>query len=112
MANDNNFDTVKLFFSKMKCSNCQNLFKEEDITVLRCEGDYTVVRVYCSHCDKNIGIALLGLDRQCMKKSLEEASSETIDNQPISYDDVIDAHSFFSSLSDDWLKFIPQEYKH
>lgn len=109
----NSSDIIKLFFSKMKCSNCDHFFNEEDITVLRDEGDYIVARIYCSRCGKNVGIALLGLDREMMKKTLEASDTKSISGKedPITYDDVIDAHAFFSSLGDDWTKFIPQEYK-
>ena len=109
----NGSDSIKLFFSKMKCSNCDHFFNEEDITILRDEGDYIVARIYCSRCGKNVGIALLGLDREMMKKTLEASDTESISGikEPITYDDVIDAHAFFSSLGDDWTKFIPQEYK-
>ena len=63
--------------------------------------------------EKNVGIALLGLDREMMKKTLEASDTKSISGKedPITYDDVIDAHAFFSSLGDDWTKFIPQEYK-
>lgn len=112
---NNNIEIIKLFFSKMKCSNCDHFFKEEDVAILRDEGDYIVARIYCSHCGKNVGIALLGLDKETMKKTLEtsctEAKSICGTEDPISYDDVMDAHSFFASLGDDWTKFIPQEYK-
>lgn len=111
----NSIDIIKLFFSKMKCSHCEHFFKEEDITILRCEGDYIVARICCSHCGKNVGMALLGLDKDAMQKTLETSfeKPKSVDGskKPISYDDVIDAHSFFSSLEEDWTKFIPQEYK-
>lgn len=109
----NSSDIIKLFFSKMKCSNCDHFFNEEDVTILRDEGDYIVARIYCNRCGKNVGIALLGLDREMMKKTLELSDTKSINGikDPITYDDVLDAHSFFSSLGDDWIKFIPQEYK-
>ena len=74
----NGSDIIKLFFSKMKCSNCDHFFNEEDITVLRDEGDYIVARIYCSRCGKNVGIALLGLDREMMKKTLEASDTKSI----------------------------------
>ena len=48
-----------------------------------------------------------------MKKTHESTDTKSISGieAPITYDDVLDAHSFFSSLGDDWIKFIPHEYK-
>ena len=97
----------------MKCTNCNHFFNKEDITILRDEGDYIVARIYCNHCGKNLGIALLGLDHEMMKKTFESSDTKNISgiDRPITYDDLIDAHTFFSSLGDDWTKFIPQKYR-
>ncbi|MFA6989460.1 MAG: hypothetical protein WC197_05265 [Candidatus Gastranaerophilaceae bacterium] len=109
---DDNTSIIK-FFSKMSCSRCLNNFSEESITVLREECNYTVVRVTCGFCGKNIGIAILGLDKNEMKKSLEICDENAQINvcgdcSPIDYDDVIDAHDFFKSLDASWIRHIPE----
>lgn len=107
-----NRDTIKLFFSKMKCTRCDNFFEDEDIEILRQEGSYTVVRIHCEHCQKSIGVAILGIDKEQMQDALEFHQPDMEQGPPpIDYDDVVAAHEFFSNLGDDWLKFIPAEYK-
>jgi hypothetical protein len=107
-----NLSIVK-FFSKMTCSRCSNNFTEESIAVLREEHNYTVVRITCGSCGKNIGIAILGLDKNEMKKSLEFSEENAQFNisgssSPIDYDDVIDAHDFFKALGSGWINQIPK----
>ena len=106
---------VKEFFSKLRCTQCCESFTSESVSVLRNEDNYTVVRVLCSHCGKNIGMAILGLDRKSMENAMEPDKLEASPincadgENPISYDDVIDAHQFFDSLGDDWIKHVPQD---
>jgi hypothetical protein len=114
-------DIVKDFFSNIKCTQCQNYFEKESINLVRHEYNYTVVRVTCSVCGKNIGMAILGLDKNSMHQSLEpieepkksktnkKAIKEDNPCDPITYDDVIDAHNFFYSLGEDWTKFLPEK---
>ena len=107
-----NTDAIKLFFSKMKCTGCENYFQDEDVEILRQEENYTVVRIHCEHCQKHIGVAILGIDKEQMMKSLELNQPETKQSPPpIDYDDVMKARDFFRNLGDDWVKFIPEEYK-
>ncbi|MDD3014122.1 MAG: hypothetical protein PHC34_10505 [Candidatus Gastranaerophilales bacterium] len=112
-------DIIKEFFSNIKCTQCHNFFDKESINLVRHEHNYTVVRIICSKCGKNIGIAMLGLDKDSMKVSVDKTNeqkkpddiplelSDTID--PITYDDVIDAHKFFYSLGNDWSKHLPNK---
>lgn len=96
----------------MKCTRCENYFEDEDIEILREEGNYTVVRIHCEHCQKNIGIAILGIDKEQMRNTLELNQPDIKQElPPIDYDDVLKARDFFQGLGDDWLKFIPAEYK-
>lgn len=107
-----NADSIKLFFSKMKCTRCENYFEDDDIEILREEGNYTVVRIHCEHCQKNIGIAILGIDKDKLHNAMEMHQPDMEqDLPPIDYEDVLKAHDFFQNLGDDWLKFIPAEYK-
>lgn len=107
-----NLDLIKEFFSNLRCSQCRAFFDENSIRILRQEMNYTVVRITCPKCEKNIGMALMGFEREAAKVS-GEVSDDTMtfevndSNNPIDYDDVIDAHHFFQGLGSDWSKFLP-----
>lgn len=111
------FRMLKKFFSNMSCCQCQNIFDESSISVLREEENCVVIRMICSSCDKNLGLALMGFDHNLKLTEGETAYSEicamnksedgeTEDKIPISYDDVIDAHKFFYELDKDWIKHL------
>lgn len=100
--------SIKKFFSNMICAKCSKSFVEDSVNILREEDNYTVARVTCNACGKNIGIALLGLDKEDMKKCIND-ENESKECDPIGYNDVLDAHSFFSSLGSDWTKQIPNK---
>ncbi len=110
-----NLGIIKEFFSNMRCSQCNNFFEQESIRLLRQEGVYLVVKIACEVCGKNIGLAMLGLDRESLKKSMgtvEEFESIKFDvdsKQPIDYDDVIDAHNFIEEMGSDWDKYLPNK---
>lgn len=106
------------FFSHVKCSNCHEFFKEGSVTLVRQESNNIVVRICCLNCGKNLGLAILGIDRAAYKNSLKLSDDTrddpempiSIDNEkePITYDDVIKAHQFFSGLGEDWSKHLPK----
>jgi len=113
-------DILKEFFSNIRCSQCHNLFDEDSISIVRNENNYTVIRITCHKCEKNIGIALLGIDKDSIKSSMEKLNEKkgnnsqievNRENTPITYDDVIDAHNFFFGLGEDWLKYLPEKDK-
>ena len=114
----NHIDFIYEFFSHVKCANCQEFFKNDSIQLIRQETNNTVVRIVCSNCGKNLGLAILGVDSAKYKNSLEleENTCQTEDIPvvlhsepvPITYDDVIKAHEFFSRLGDDWAKHLPK----
>lgn len=96
----------------MNCSRCNKKFSNDSISVLRQEDNYTVIRVICSNCEKNIGLAILGIDKNEMRKTVEmEEGSENLSpdrEEPIDYDDVLNAHEFFTHLGSDWSKHISE----
>ena len=109
---------IKDFFSQMKCSNCDTNFNFESVSVLRDENNYTVVRIECPICQKNFGLAVLGLDKHEISKSMGETNyskSAPFEmeecSKSIDYDDIIEAHEFYQSLGDDWMKHIPEDKK-
>lgn len=105
---------INMLFSDMCCSECKSDFTDESIFVLRKEQGLTVIQVICQNCGKSFGIALLG---GCDEKDVDSYTQDELALQiqegpdAICYDDVLDAHKFFSNLEDDWQKYIPDELK-
>lgn len=123
---DKNFELIKQFFENLKCSHCDNFFARESVQPVRKEENNVVVRITCLNCGKNLGLAILGLDKNEYKNSLQfheedyEYNDEDehedeflqengIPYDPITYDDVIEAHHFFNALGSDWQKYLPKE---
>lgn len=109
-----NFELVKKLFETLKCSKCDNFFQHEAVKLLRQEENNLVVRITCTYCEKDLGIAILGLDKNEYRNSLKfydenkEEQSAPPDNV-ISCEDVAEAHRFFSGLGSDWMKFLPKD---
>ena len=80
---------IKKLFSNLCCSHCKNGFDED-----------------CKYCGKDFGVAFLGINNVDVK------SYEPLEIQegpePITYDDVIDAHRFIKTLDADWQKHLPK----
>ena len=105
---------INLLFSDMCCSDCKADFTDDSVFVLRKEQGLSVIQIICQNCGKSFGIALLG---DCEEKNTQNCKNSDVALQiqdgpdAICYDDVIDAHNFFSQLDDDWNKYIPDELK-
>ncbi len=112
---ERNFELIKKFFENLKCSQCNNYFPGDSVQPVRIEENNIVVRITCSLCGKNMGLAILGLDKNEHKNSLDfHSEEETINepgfcNDPITYEDVAEAHNFFSALEADWMKYLPKK---
>ncbi len=111
-----NLELIQKLFENLKCSRCDNFFTKEAVELVRREENNIVVRVKCSYCDKNLGLAILGLDKAEYKNSLKfENNDETeplntdIPDDPITFEEVMDAHKFFSGLEADWTKYLPKK---
>ncbi len=106
---------LKRLFSDLCCSECKCDFDEDSIQIVRKEDCLYVVQVVCQHCGKSFGLAFLGLESITLKpEDVEEAYVPlkiTEGPEPISADDVLDAHSFIKNLEADWQKFIPEDFK-
>ena len=105
---------IEMLFSDMCCSECKSDFTGDSVFVLRREKNLCVIQVICQHCGKSFGIALLGgCDEKEIAKYAPDDLSLQINEGPeaICYDDVLDAHNFFSNLDDDWQKYIPDNLK-
>ena len=94
---------LEKLFSNLCCSQCKNGFDEESITIKREEDGLSVISLECKHCGKNFGVAFLGFSGIDVKEPLEVVEGP----EPISYDDVIDAHRFIEKLEKDWTKYLP-----
>ncbi len=97
---------IAKLFSNLCCSYCRNGFDEDSVIIKRQEEGLTVVSLECKHCGKNFGVAFLGLSDIDIKNY--EPLEVTEGPDPISYDDVIDAHRFIKNLEKDWNKYLPK----
>ena len=102
-----------MLFSDMCCSECKSDFNEDSVFVLRKEKNLNVLLIVCQNCGKSFGIALLGgCEEKDSSKTKEDLALQIQDGpDAIGYDDVLDAHNFFSNLDDDWQKYIPDDLK-
>lgn len=113
-----NFEVIKQFFQNLKCSQCNEFYSEDSVKLIRKEENNVVVRVCCVICGKNLGLAILGLDSEEYNNSLnfqESGQNKLLQEKsqnpekilpPITYDEVAQAHKFFSSLDSDWMKYL------
>ena len=102
-------DYVKFIFSKMVCSCCDEQFTDDCIDIIRVEGNCAIVKIECTHCHKNYGIAVVGIETV-----EDEADYDNVvipDLPAITFDDVLDAHEFIDKMGSDWMKYIPEEFK-
>ena len=96
---------LKKLLSGMCCSECRHDFDEDSITIKRQEEGLTVVALECKRCGKSFGVAFLGMSEIDIK---DYEPLEVVEGpEPISYDDVIDAHRFIKNLKNDWSKYLP-----
>jgi RNase P subunit RPR2 len=131
-----NFTVVQEHFRKLRCAHCQHAFTPEGVKLLREEKDYWVVRVHCTACQQPAGVAIVGVEyesgdapaperherepvgagagapalgpsrpRGIFSSRREEEKFSKL--TPISSDDVINAHDFFSKLGSDWMRHLP-----
>jgi len=113
-----NFEFIKKFFENLKCSGCDSFFKEEAVQLIRQEDNNIVVRVTCTECGKALGLAILGTDRNEFKNSVEFEKTTDLPaflessipaEDAITYEEVSEAHKFFSGLGSDWAKYLPKQ---
>ena len=113
------FQLIQKFFTRMRCNFCSHSFATDDVQLLRQEDGVFIVNVYCNHCRTQNGVAVVGVEMANQESKQRRPHPELTDAdwhrlihfQPVSSDDVLDAHSFFNQLGDDWMKFIPEEMR-
>jgi len=101
---------VKLIFSKMVCSCCDEPFTEDSVDIIRVEDNIAIVKIVCTHCQKNYGIAIVGIEN-IDSDEIDIDHVQIPDLPAITTDDVIEAHKFIDKLDSDWSKYIPDELK-
>ena len=112
------FQAIQEYFQQRSCRSCANPFSSEGIQLLREEPGIIVVRVTCSSCGQPLGVAIVGTTPRAQKtrancpsdwtkKDIERLSPK----KAIDYDDVLNAHEFFSTLGADWAKHLPKPKK-
>ena len=97
---------ITKLFKNLCCSVCKEGFNEDSLIIKRDEAGLFVVNLQCQNCGKKYGIAFLGFSDINIKN---EEPFEVIEGpDPISYDDVIDAHRFIKNLDENWNKYLPK----
>lgn len=99
---------LKTLFSNLCCSVCKNSFDEDSIIIKREEAGLSVVNLVCQNCGKNFGVAFLGFSDIEIKNENELPLEVQEGPEPITYDDVIDAHRFIRSLDEHWADHLPK----
>ena len=107
----NTEDLVRLIFSKMLCSCCNEQFTPESVEIIRIEENCAIVNIICTHCNKDYGIVIVGIEQINQDTPSEKEEAQIPDLPPINSKDVIAAHKFFSNLDADWEKYIPDKFK-
>ncbi|WP_303674120.1 hypothetical protein [Vampirovibrio chlorellavorus] len=109
------FQLIQSFFSRMRCNFCSHSFTPEDIQLLRQEEGIYIVNVYCTHCETQNGVAMVGVETPQHEHSFpdpeltDEELMRLAEFDPITEDDVLSAHQFIHNLDGNWQRFIPQE---
>ena len=103
---------IATLFKELCCSACKSDFDEKSISIMREEKtedeEMIVLRLTCQQCGKSFGVAFLGIsDFELKDYSDDELTLHVQEGaNPISTDDVLDAHKFIKKLDKNWQKFI------
>ena len=89
--NSFNNKNIKELLSNLCCSKCRNDFDIDSVNVKSVEGNIYFAELVCNKCGKNFGNIILNYNRI----SKTHSALNILDGpEPISIDDVIDAHEF------------------
>lgn len=103
---------ITTLFKELCCSHCKSDFDENSVDIIREENsngeEMLVFKLICQSCGKSFGVAFLGVSDLELKDSEEDdlALKVKVGAEPITTDEVLDAHKFIKSLDKDWQKFI------
>ena len=105
---------IEKLFAGLCCSECKSDFTKDSIQIVREEQGLFVIRIVCSKCNKSFGLAFLGIESVDLKSTGVDDEAIKLEIQegpePISTDEVIDAHKFIQNLDKDWQKHIPKDF--
>lgn len=100
---------IKELIKSLCCSECRNDFDENSINILNEAEGLIVFELKCSYCKKDFGISFLSYEEN---KIFDNETFEIIDfPNPITSNEVIEAHRFIKKLDKDWNKYIPDDLK-
>lgn len=86
---------LKYLFSNLCCSKCKNDFDPNSFELVKKEGNIMIVRVICNKCGKDFGQVILHINN----KETNHLPLNVVEGlDPITYDDVIEAHRFIKKL--------------
>lgn len=104
-----NIDFTALFDS-MCCCVCRHDFDSSAIKIKQEEKNLYVLEIVCPECGKNFGLALLKKEEGFEKKEDDALIFQPCPD-PITYDEISDAHKFIENLEKDWTKYIPDNLR-
>lgn len=99
---------LAVLFKELCCSQCRADFDDESFKIMREEDSMLVLKVICQECSKSFGVAFLGIADLNLKNYDEDDLVLKVQGEPepISENDVLDAHKFIKDLDENWKKFI------
>ncbi len=57
------FNIIQHFFTRFHCQHCDSVFQQDDIELIRQEGESVyIVNVFCHHCNTHNGVAMVGVE--------------------------------------------------
>ena len=104
-----NKNKIKKLLKNLCCNHCQNDFEENSINILQEEKNVVVFELKCINCGKDFGISMLSFDDK--KINTDEVFELEEYPNPITSNEVIDAHKFIKKLDKDWNKYIPKDLR-
>lgn len=135
----NPFKLIQHFFSRMHCHHCEANLQPDGIELLRQENQFFIVKVSCLSCHEQLGVAMVGLEErdghpgELATGDLLEGLEELLDPteggrfpdpelteeeaerlsayEPVTSDDVIEAHRFFNELGTNWREHLPEQFQ-
>ena len=103
---------IATLFKELCCSVCKADFNEASVTIMRKETtpqeEMIIFKLSCPKCGKSFGVSFLGISDFELKNYSEDDLVLKVQKgvDPISEDDVLNAHKFIKELDKDWQKFI------
>lgn len=74
------FRVIQQFFSRIQCNLCHQHLDPKGIELIREERGMFLVSVYCNHCEKQIGVAMVGVEAPGNEMSGEDEDTMLLEN--------------------------------